>query len=97
MRASDPAVALLARAMLGGLGGLSWSGARAAGAELGDVVRRLLKHSNNFVAEQILKTLGAERKGAPGTWPKGVEAVEDFLAEAGLPRGSYVMKNGSGL
>ncbi|HET9596308.1 MAG TPA: D-alanyl-D-alanine carboxypeptidase/D-alanyl-D-alanine-endopeptidase [Anaeromyxobacteraceae bacterium] len=64
---------------------------------LGDVVRKLEKTSNNFVAEQLLKTLGAERKGAPGTWPKGVEAVEDFLAEAGLPRGSYVMKNGSGL
>src|SRR5690242_9838863 len=64
---------------------------------LGEIVRKLDKTSNNFVAEQLLKTLGAEKKGAPGTWPKGVEAVEDFLADAGLPRGSYVMKNGSGL
>jgi D-alanyl-D-alanine carboxypeptidase/D-alanyl-D-alanine-endopeptidase (penicillin-binding protein 4) len=64
---------------------------------LGDVVRRLNKHSNNFVAEQILKALGAEAHGPPGTWPKGVAAVEAFLAEAGLPRGSYLMKNGSGL
>ena len=64
---------------------------------LGEIVRRLEKHSNNFVAEQILKTLGAERKGPPGSWAKGVEAVEDFLSEIGIPRGSYVMKNGSGL
>jgi D-alanyl-D-alanine carboxypeptidase/D-alanyl-D-alanine-endopeptidase (penicillin-binding protein 4) len=64
---------------------------------LGDVVRRLNKHSNNFVAEQILKALGAEAQGPPGTWPKGIAAVEAFLAEAGLPRGSYLMKNGSGL
>jgi D-alanyl-D-alanine carboxypeptidase/D-alanyl-D-alanine-endopeptidase (penicillin-binding protein 4) len=64
---------------------------------LGDVVRRLNKTSNNFTAEQILKTLGAEVKGAPGSWPKGVEAVEDFLAEIGIPRGAYVMQNGSGL
>jgi len=64
---------------------------------LGEIVRKLEKTSNNFVAEQLLKTLGAEKKGAPGTWPKGVEAVEDFLAEAGIPRGAYVMKNGSGL
>ena len=64
---------------------------------LAEVVRKLDKTSNNFVAEQLLKTLGAEKKGLPGTWPKGVEAVEDFLAEAGIPRGSYVMKNGSGL
>jgi D-alanyl-D-alanine carboxypeptidase/D-alanyl-D-alanine-endopeptidase (penicillin-binding protein 4) len=64
---------------------------------LGEVVRKLQKTSNNFMAEQILKTLGAEKKGAPGSWAKGVEAVEDFLADAGIPRGAYVMKNGSGL
>jgi serine-type D-Ala-D-Ala carboxypeptidase/endopeptidase (penicillin-binding protein 4) len=64
---------------------------------LGEIVRKLDKTSNNFVAEQLLKTLGAEKKGAPGTWPKGVEAVEDFLADVGIARGTYVMKNGSGL
>jgi serine-type D-Ala-D-Ala carboxypeptidase/endopeptidase (penicillin-binding protein 4) len=64
---------------------------------LGEIVRKLDKTSNNFVAEQLLKTLGAEKKGRPGTWPKGVEAVEDFLADLGLARGTYVMKNGSGL
>jgi D-alanyl-D-alanine carboxypeptidase/D-alanyl-D-alanine-endopeptidase (penicillin-binding protein 4) len=61
------------------------------------VVRRLQKHSNNFVAEQILKTLGAEAHGPPGTWPKGISAVEEFLAGVGIPRGSYLMRNGSGL
>jgi D-alanyl-D-alanine carboxypeptidase/D-alanyl-D-alanine-endopeptidase (penicillin-binding protein 4) len=64
---------------------------------LADIVRRLNKTSNNFIAEQLLKTLGAEVKGAPGSWPKGVAAVEEFLAEVGIPRGSYVMRNGSGL
>jgi D-alanyl-D-alanine carboxypeptidase/D-alanyl-D-alanine-endopeptidase (penicillin-binding protein 4) len=64
---------------------------------LGEIVHKLDKTSNNFIAEQILKTLGAEKRGVPGTWPKGVEAVEDFLAEIGIRRGSYVMKNGSGL
>ncbi|MFO0585690.1 MAG: D-alanyl-D-alanine carboxypeptidase/D-alanyl-D-alanine-endopeptidase [Anaeromyxobacter sp.] len=69
----------------------------ASSDTLAEVVRRLNKTSNNFVAEQLLKTLGAEVKGAPGSWPKGVAAVEEFLAEAGVPRGGYVMKNGSGL
>lgn len=64
---------------------------------LAEIVRRLNKTSNNFVAEQVLKTLGAEAKGTPGSWPKGVEVVQDFLAEMGIPRGAYVMKNGSGL
>lgn len=64
---------------------------------LAEIVRKLNKTSNNFIAEQLLKTLGAEVKGAPGSWPNGVAAVEDFLATAGIPRGAYVMKNGSGL
>ena len=64
---------------------------------LAELVWRLNKTSNNFTAEQMLKTLGAEVKGQPGTWAKGVEAAEDVLAEMGIPRGSYVMRNGSGL
>ncbi|HEX9308818.1 MAG TPA: D-alanyl-D-alanine carboxypeptidase/D-alanyl-D-alanine-endopeptidase, partial [Anaeromyxobacter sp.] len=69
----------------------------AQSESLGEIVRRLNKTSNNFVAEQLLKTMGAQAKGAPGTWAKGVEAVEEFLADVGVPRGAYVMKNGSGL
>ncbi len=62
------------------------------------VLKKMNKHSSNFVAEQLLKTLGAEAKGAPGSFQKGVEAVEEFLDhEVGIARGSYVMKNGSGL
>lgn len=62
------------------------------------VLKRLNKHSSNFVAEQLIKTLGAEGRGAPGSHAKGIEVVEDFLErEVGIARGSYVMKNGSGL
>lgn len=64
---------------------------------LGEVVRELNKMSNNFMAEQVLKALGAEVKGPPGTWGKGVSAVEEWLAEIGIPKGSFVMQNGSGL
>jgi D-alanyl-D-alanine carboxypeptidase/D-alanyl-D-alanine-endopeptidase (penicillin-binding protein 4) len=69
----------------------------AESESLGEVVRRLNKTSNNFVAEQLLKTLGAEVRGLPGSWSGGIDAVEEFLAEVGIPRGSFVMKNGSGL
>jgi len=62
------------------------------------VLKRLNKNSSNFIAEQLLKTLGAELVGVPGTTAKGVAVVEDFLEkEVGIPRGAYVMKNGSGL
>lgn len=62
-----------------------------------DIVRDLNKYSNNFIAEQILKSLGAEVYGVPGSWQKGVAATAEYLEEIGIPRGSYVMKNGSGL
>jgi D-alanyl-D-alanine carboxypeptidase/D-alanyl-D-alanine-endopeptidase (penicillin-binding protein 4) len=69
----------------------------AESPSLGEIVRRLNKTSNNFVAEQLLKTLGAQVKGGPGSFAKGIQVVEEFLAEVGIPRGAYVMKNGSGL
>ena len=64
---------------------------------LAEIVRRLNKSSSNFMAEQVLKTLGAEAHGPPGTWQKGIAAGEEALEGLGLPRGSYVWKNGSGL
>jgi D-alanyl-D-alanine carboxypeptidase/D-alanyl-D-alanine-endopeptidase (penicillin-binding protein 4) len=64
---------------------------------LGVAVRDVNKHSNNFMAEQILKTLGAETGGRPGTWQKGVDAVAAFLEKLGIARADYRMTNGSGL
>lgn len=62
------------------------------------VLKKLQKHSSNFVAEQLIKQLGAEVKGPPGTTAKGIEVVEEMLQrEVGLSRGTYVMRNGSGL
>ena len=62
------------------------------------VLKKLNKNSSNFVAEQLIKTLGAEGRGVPGSHAKGIDVVEDFLErDVGIPRGSYVMKNGSGL
>ena len=64
---------------------------------LGVVVHDLNKRSNNFAAEQVLRTLGAEIVGRPGTWDKGLEAVARYLATLGIRKGSYQMTNGSGL
>jgi D-alanyl-D-alanine carboxypeptidase/D-alanyl-D-alanine-endopeptidase (penicillin-binding protein 4) len=64
---------------------------------LGVVVHDLGKRSSNFAAEQTLRTLGGETQGRPGTWGKGLEAVARYLDGLGVGRGTYVMKNGSGL
>lgn len=61
------------------------------------IVRDLNKISNNFIAEQILKTMGAEIKGAPGTTEKGLEVVEEYLNEIGIQKGTYTVADGSGL
>jgi D-alanyl-D-alanine carboxypeptidase/D-alanyl-D-alanine-endopeptidase (penicillin-binding protein 4) len=66
-------------------------------APLAVVVQDLNKRSNNFMAEQVVRTMGAELVGKPGTWDKGLAAVAKFLASAGLAAGSYQMSNGSGL
>ena len=71
--------------------------ARNLSPPLGEVVRGLNKHSNNFVAEQILKTLGAETYGAPGTSEKGLRAVRDFLISVGVAAKDFELADGSGL
>ena len=57
----------------------------------------LNKRSSNFAAEQVLRTLGAEVVGRPGTWDKGLEAVARYLDSLGIARNSYRMSNGAGL
>jgi D-alanyl-D-alanine carboxypeptidase/D-alanyl-D-alanine-endopeptidase (penicillin-binding protein 4) len=61
------------------------------------VLHDLNKRSSNFAAEQVLRTLGGEVVGRPGSWDKGLEAVARHLEALGIPRNSYRMNNGSGL
>ena len=68
-------------------------------APLAHVLREMNKLSDNFVAETVLKTLGAETRTTPGpaTWADGTRAVQAYLATIGLAAGSYRADNGSGL
>jgi D-alanyl-D-alanine carboxypeptidase/D-alanyl-D-alanine-endopeptidase (penicillin-binding protein 4) len=61
------------------------------------VLHELNKRSSNFAAEQVLRTLGAEVVGRPGTWDKGLEAIARYLDSVGIARAAYKMTNGSGL
>ena len=54
------------------------------------------KRSQNLYAENVLKTLGWKCFGR-GTFPNGVRAVQDFLAELGFQPDEYVFADGSGL
>lgn len=58
---------------------------------------RLGKESSNFHAEQVLRILGAERKGTPGTAAHGAEVVRETLEAWNVPADGLVLRNGSGL
>jgi D-alanyl-D-alanine carboxypeptidase/D-alanyl-D-alanine-endopeptidase (penicillin-binding protein 4) len=53
------------------------------------------KRSQSFFAEQILKTLGAEKRGR-GTWETGRAEVAAFLGSLGLDASRYQLADGSG-
>lgn len=61
------------------------------------ILRGLNKYSNNFTAELVLKTLGAETKGIPGTAEKGIEVVKEVLTSLRIDHSKLTMVGGSGL
>ena len=64
---------------------------------LAEIVDELNKTSNNFISEQILKTLGAELLTPPGSADKGLQVLRRYLGELGIDERSYTIRNGSGL
>jgi D-alanyl-D-alanine carboxypeptidase/D-alanyl-D-alanine-endopeptidase (penicillin-binding protein 4) len=55
------------------------------------------KYSSNFIAEHILKTIGAVKVGIPGTTEKGIEAIAECLQENALFGDDIIQRDGSGL
>jgi D-alanyl-D-alanine carboxypeptidase/D-alanyl-D-alanine-endopeptidase (penicillin-binding protein 4) len=70
---------------------------RFKGEPLSLQVRLLDKFSNNFVAEQLTKMLGAELYGAPATWEKGARALAAYLETTRIVDPAQVIADGSGL
>ncbi len=60
-------------------------------------LRGLNKFSNNLVAEQILKTLGAEQFGPPGTTENGLRIISKYMRSLGFSQDQYRIVDGSGL
>ena len=55
------------------------------------------QYSNNFMAEQLVKTIGAETAGNPGSLKKGLLKVREYLESLGLPPDKFKLADGSGL
>lgn len=71
------------------------------------IVWDMNKFSNNFIAEQVVKHLGAKFLGSPGSTKKGVQILKQCLEELasnargvqtrGVQTQNFVIENGSGL
>lgn len=71
--------------------------ARHESAPLVVLLRRINKDSDNDHAERVLESAGAEIYGGAPTTDKGLRLLREVIGELGLPPGSYVPRNGSGL
>jgi len=71
--------------------------ARKESAGLPVVLNRMNKNSSNFVAEHVLKAVGAEVFGAPGTTEKGLRVIAEYLESLGADPDEFHLVNGSGL
>ncbi len=61
------------------------------------ILRDLNKWSNNFIAEQVLKTLGAKIEGPPGTRAKGISVIGHYMNRLAYKTGTFIVDDGAGL
>ncbi|MFO7567973.1 MAG: D-alanyl-D-alanine carboxypeptidase/D-alanyl-D-alanine-endopeptidase [Enhygromyxa sp.] len=67
-------------------------------APLCAVLASALRYSNNFTAEQVLRTLAWRASGRPGSWAEGVATLERFAAALSPDEAeAQQFVNGSGL
>lgn len=66
-------------------------------APVADLVRTMLKESDNLYAETLLLQSGAASLGLPGTWAKGTQSLQGYLERQGWANGGYRLVDGSGL
>lgn len=65
---------------------------------LHDLLKIMLKKSDNMIADTVFRTIGRDYYGVPGTWRSGSDAVRQVLKQkAGIDLGNTVMVDGSGL
>lgn len=76
--------------------------ATASSKNLNEMTSDMLKFSNNFVAEMLIKNLAAENitessKNKSASMKDGIEAMKGYLDKLGISRKDYVLENVSGL
>ena len=67
-------------------------------APLHDLLKIMLKKSDNMIADTVFRMIGHVRFNVPGTWRAGSDAVRQILRQqAGVDIGNTIIADGSGL
>ena len=65
---------------------------------LADLLNKVNKYSNNFMASQLARAFGAQILEPPGSWEKGKKVLAQFLQDnVGILEPTYQIENASGL
>jgi serine-type D-Ala-D-Ala carboxypeptidase/endopeptidase (penicillin-binding protein 4) len=70
--------------------------AHAESKPLGQLVADMLKFSNNFVAEMLVKNLAAEKNGMPAKLEPGIDLLRKFIVTLGVPMERFKFISPSG-
>nr|WP_314264122.1 serine-type D-Ala-D-Ala carboxypeptidase [uncultured Moellerella sp.] len=71
---------------------------KAESKPLHELLKVMLKKSDNMIADTVFRTIGRDYYSMPGTWRSGSDAVRQILKQkAGIDLGNTVMVDGSGL
>lgn len=71
--------------------------ARHLSPPLKQIIKKMLKESDNLIAESLFKTVGHMTFNRPGSWENGHEAVSYIMAKHQLPFSDSQLQDGSGL
>jgi len=67
-------------------------------APLHDLLKIMLKKSDNMIADTVFRMIGHSRFNVPGTWRAGSDAVRQILRQqVGVDIGNTIIADGSGL
>ena len=71
--------------------------ASSPGADIAELVRLMMKHSNNFIAEMLTKQLALAKGAKVGSLPKGLKVVHSHLKSLGFSSDDFKISNVAGL
>jgi len=62
-----------------------------------EIADDLLAYSNNFMAEQLVRTLGWRMTGEPGDWDNGLDVLRGYWSALGNDPDALIVENASGM